>query len=561
MAVGAGRSCMKVNRMTMDELDPDAVRGRVTEKRSDASSPVHSQTAGPNAMRDTLLAGLAIAFGALFLLVPAIVNGAPFIFPDTPTYLAFGKLLASANPSDAIVALQNDPALLGHSVPPAQREALLDLAASYLGARSVLYSLFLNWSLVAFSMWGAAYLQCLFIAAALRSGLAVVFERPIGLIRFLLLCVCLSALTPAGVSGSLLMADAFTGPLLLLICALFIGWERMNPSGRVYFATGICMAVMVHLSNLPIAVLTGSAAAVVVMVRARKISAAAMPGLALLAALGASMLANGALGRYAEAHLGRELLRPPFLTARVIDDGPGHRFLEEKCGSSKYRICAFADRILASGWLGGNSMIWQLNRPYGGIYLLEDASVRKDLRDQDLSFVLDTFKSWPLQQVVASAKNAVRLLYSFRLDGRLSDIRFRYHDYSTAHDWIGSLALAQALPNRAVCEPIENEFCGNVDVTKLSRLHYLIVALSLALVAWLTYRIFRQGRLRLRSLRNEEIYAALLIAGIVANAVACGVLGGSFDRYQVRVIWLLPAAVLAILLFGKDRLRLPGRSS
>jgi hypothetical protein len=52
----------------------------------------------------------AVILGAFILMLPAIFNGRPFIFWDTASYLAVGKLILAADPTAAIVALENNPA-------------------------------------------------------------------------------------------------------------------------------------------------------------------------------------------------------------------------------------------------------------------------------------------------------------------------------------------------------------------------------------------------------------------------------------------------------------------
>jgi len=39
-------------------------------------------------------------------------------------------------------------------------------------------------------------------------------------------------------------------------------------------------------------------------------------------------------------------------------------------------------------------------------------------------------------------------------------------------------------------------------------------------------------------------FAGLVIAGVMLNAAVCGVLAGIFDRYQARVVWLVPMLAL-----------------
>src|SRR5690606_32594323 len=109
----------------------------------------------------------------------AIVNGRPFIFWDTSLYLALGRLLMAGDPLTAIVALQNDPSLVGAALSGEDRMRLLAEAGSHLGARAVLYSVFIERTTLWLTLWGPAALQCLAVSAALWAGLYAAFGRAV----------------------------------------------------------------------------------------------------------------------------------------------------------------------------------------------------------------------------------------------------------------------------------------------------------------------------------------------------------------------------------------------
>ena len=44
--------------------------------------------------------------------------------------------------------------------------------------------------------------------------------------------------------------------------------------------------------------------------------------------------------------------------------------------------------------------------------------------------------------------------------------------------------------------------------------------------------------------------AAGLAAALAGNAALCGALSGVYDRYQARIVWLVPLCGLAALLSG-----------
>jgi hypothetical protein len=136
--------------------------------------------------QETLTACAAIVIGAAFLMIPAIINGSPFVWWNTNTYLAFGRLIDAPDPGAAIVTLQNDPALLNSPPSAEARRILLEKAASYLDARSIAYSLFLSRTIDVATIWGAAFAQCVFVMACLFAALRSVMRSAPGLPGFLL---------------------------------------------------------------------------------------------------------------------------------------------------------------------------------------------------------------------------------------------------------------------------------------------------------------------------------------------------------------------------------------
>jgi formate/nitrite transporter FocA (FNT family) len=40
--------------------------------------------------------------------------------------------------------------------------------------------------------------------------------------------------------------------------------------------------------------------------------------------------------------------------------------------------------------------------------------------------------------------------------------------------------------------------------------------------------------------KHEQTFAGLVVAGVLANAIVCGALASPADRFQARVIWLIP---------------------
>src|SRR5690606_8206922 len=59
-----------------------------------------------------------------------------------------------------------------------------------------------------------------------------------------------------------------------------------------------------------------------------------------------------------------------------------------------------------------------------------------------------------------------------------------------------------------------------------------------------------QERIRRQTLMPADLWrlVALVLAGVIANAVICGALSGPHARYQMRLIWIVPFVTSLVLL-------------
>jgi hypothetical protein len=498
-------------------------------------------------LRTMLTTCTAIVLGAAFLMVPAIINGSPFVYWDTSTYLAFGRLVDSPDPAATIVTLQNDPALLSSPPSVEARRILLEKAGSYLGARSVAYSLFLSRTIDVATMWGAAFAQCAFVMACLFAALRSIMHSTPRLPGFLLLSAGLAAVTPLPIVATLLIPDLFTAPMVLLIAGLLAGWSGLTHYQIGLLASAICVCVLMHLSNAPIAVLTVLLGNTVFLLSKRRLLQPLFASTVVAVSLCLALVVNVALTNHAEQRLGTRPQLPPFLSGRVIDDGPGLKYLKNNCATSRYVLCQFADRIR-----GGDQIIWARNKDYGAVYFIEDLNIRQRLREENLGFVRDAITADILGQIFASTRNFVKLLLAFRVDVTWgSQLSHTVEDFRSDIGWLGGTELTRLLPNIDKCNQRPDEPCGALHLSSLRIPHYVSAILAFAFLAW-HFSAKSGKRLRQGPWAAHDVFILICLGGIVANALVCGILAGPYDRYQLRVIWLLPALAGAmVLFFGK----------
>jgi hypothetical protein len=250
----------------------------------------------------------AIAFGALALLWPALVNFYPLVFSDTGAFLAqfFARFM-----------VWDKPWIYG----------------PVLGAVSA-----------GLSLWLPAIAQALLVSATLWAAARVLgAARPA---RHVALCLLLAALSTAPWFASLLMPDILA-PLLVL--ALFLLAFAPGPARRWPWALLATFCIAAHLAHLVIA---AAVLAVIALLRPRRLLPAAVPLAAALALLLATNLAGH--GRLAVSPYGAV-----FFLSRLVADGPARDHIRAACPASGYALCAWADRLPTDS----DAFMWDPNGP------------------------------------------------------------------------------------------------------------------------------------------------------------------------------------------------------
>jgi hypothetical protein len=71
---------------------------------------------------------------------------------------------------------------------------------------------------------------------------------------------------------------------------------------------------------------------------------------------------------------------------------------------------------------------------------------------------------------------------------------------------------------------------------------FVILAATIASLAYLAIGLFRGDQ----NLRDPRwlLFCAVIFFGVLGNAIVCGALSAPRDRYQARVIWLVPLVAL-----------------
>ncbi|MFM2150324.1 MAG: hypothetical protein RLZZ187_2630 [Pseudomonadota bacterium] len=429
---------------------------------------------------------LAILAGALLLAWPAAFNGYPLVFIDSVSYL-------------------------NHTTLP---ETPWDKTQAY-GP----FLHLVHWQV---SLWPAVLAQGLmashliWLAQRMVRGTATRAAH-------LLVCGALAALSAAPWFLATLMPDALTA--LVPLALILLGFGRLSRTETAWVALVGALAIAAHLSHLP----TAAAMVALTVLLARR------PGPVLRAALPLGL----ALAFLATSNLlafGRATLSPHgsvFLLARLQDDGPAAAVIRARCTSSPqgagWHLCAFADRLP----MDSDTFLWDgtspLNRnadgsprPMGGVAGAAEAR----------EIIAATLREYPGAVAGAMLRNAITQL----LKPRVGDTLGNEHLALSAR-----IPIARSFPSgelAAFDAGLQMQGALQARAAPLLAPHIPVLLLSLSGALWLLWRA-----LRARDTPRAALLAGALLA-LLANAAATGALSKPHERYQARIVWLLPLAVM-----------------
>lgn len=428
----------------------------------------------------------------------AISNGFPLIFPDSGTYLGIA---------------------MGH-------EYALDRSSAY----GLFLKPFVNIAGGMAGLWIALAAQLLSVAGVLimTARNLVPGAGPLPLFGGIIAAALFTSLPW---HAGQFMPDAFTGPVLLL------GWLAASRDPRAPGAALLWLAAMAaaltHYTHL--ALLIGGTGTTIVVhaimggsvksVLARAGAAA----VAIAAVAGSLMAANAAV-------LGRASVSPAgalFVFARLHEDGLIPAWFDRHCGrDGPPELCAIRGTLPRDSqtllWGGAatplTGLIWH-QRDNARLWHLMDqmgAANRGAIMEQPFAFLRSAAKGTLSQLVTFGAVDDECPVGCRDLVG---GINFTLNKYRP-----DAVAVLQA--SRQVRDTTPKGLVRAVT-TPVAWVALLLLPVGLAL-AW--------GR------RDQAGLSLLAVVttGLIANAALAGALSDVHDRYQSRVIWLVPLALLSI---------------
>ena len=475
-----------------------------------------------------------VVVGALMLMAVVVASGRPTVFTDTDDYYAQGRGAARAL-KPIVSQILHLPRDLDEEDAELQAEA--DEDHTSMAARSPYYGILLYSSFEIGTLWLLAGIQALVAAwtifTLIRGAMPQARPRV-----YLSVMGGLSLLSTLPFFAGFGMPDVFAPLGALATAALTFYWSRYGRLEIAGLIAVITASLWFHTSHILLEIaLIGLSTALLWWFRTDGRTLALRAGVLSLIVVSA-FASDVAYHTVVKLRTGEDLHRPPFLSARVLADGPGRIYLREACAkASPYVLCRFKNNPLDDS----DEILWA-DDPARGIFNASKIDVRISLEREEKAFVLQTILHHPLEQLGASLSNWVEQMSLVDLSEPLRDPGY----YFTNVYWKDT-SLPTLIPGGHDCLKRPRLCRPWISISWISYLHGTVILLATGFLAWrATRRDVRAVVLARRPLKpgsREALLAtaALLILAVIVNSAVTGILSGPFARYHARMVWILPA--------------------
>ncbi|QBP75428.1 hypothetical protein E2K99_10575 [Herbaspirillum huttiense] len=476
----------------------------------------------------------------VFLLLPFVLswptwfNGQPFFFPDTTAYIkgaasALDYFVKTDLASQWLRPKQGGASSTRNAsetpVNSDEEHASSPEKSGVISGRSIYYGAFVFVVASLFGLKFVSFVQALFAVTMISTLLRGYFIITYGAIALVLLCLAIAS--PLPFFASMLMPDIFAG-LGVAAMAGFLLQPQAPVSSRIFWAVCIALAALFHSGNILIFSIT-LVAFFVLCASLRQLRLISKSDLACIGGFIAVGVLGEALFGYAiERITHTPPIRPPFLTARLVADGPGEAFIREHCANKQLQVCNYPNDFHKHT---SDEFLWS-KVPGVGVFTLANKEARLKLGQQDFAFAKAVFASYPLEVLFNSLKNAAHQF------GAIGLSEFAYSQ-SEMENFARKIPGEEAeLMRRTKAGLDEFDMSYSELAIKIATLVSVPVCLGGALICY-----------RRREYRGALIISLSLLS-LLINAAICGGFSTPHDRYQARILWIVELLALAILLNG-----------
>ena len=411
-----------------------------------------------------------------------------------------------------------------------------------LAGRSIYYGALLYISHLTSHLWLAIFVQ-----AAIFLYLSYIFVIKclrLSFFTYTLTTALLLSLTPVSFFISFLMPDIFASFLILGTIIIVGFWPTLRLRDKILVFSITCASALVHTSHLALLVCLSVTLGTFGYLIERRVKAknSALARAALLLAIALISVFGELAFSYATRHfIGTFPVRPPFVMARLIADGPGYQYLKKTCPNvpTPYVVCKFLDRLPVPA----DAFLWSTD-PQKGVFSISDLHTREAMSSEQTRFVFSTFMFDPIGMIISAIRNSADQFFKVGLNEL-------FPGQEALHNFQGKLPapyFAELLSSRIIfhhwlLKPLNAWFLA----------FYLFSTMALILVLAAAPILRTNGNFAFLTRPEWVNTIGVSLAALIFNAAICGALSQPTDRYQARIAWIpLFILVLAIASYWKS---------
>jgi hypothetical protein len=433
------------------------------------------------------LTGVSLVIvGAIILCYIGFYNGFPLIYFDTTDYLG---------------------GAFGRYIP-------ID--------RPVFYGLFMRFASLQNTLWLVILIQGLLLSYLLFETFGIFYTGHKRNLYFILSIAILTACTGISQNTSMLLPDIFSSISILCLINILLN-NNLTNTRRAILSFIFVLCLLIHLSNLLVLLSLLLLMVVYLIVKQLKKQAVSIKKnrlfLSFILVISIFIIAPTLNYLWGKKFIITQASHV-FIMAHLVETGILEEYLNDQCTKKNYKICEYKNSL-------DTNFIWQPNGTFGKLGGWEGTRTEFNQIIKDII----TTPKYELLLLKRSVEYSFQQFFTFRIPHNTSlEIQpFLKADYKMyGRDYGASLQYNNKL---------------NYDIT--NQIQQILVLVSLAFLCFVLV-----SPAYFNSLSPKlKWFLILILAFCILNAAICANFATIHNRYQNRIIWLIPLTAFFVLEF------------
>lgn len=443
-----------------------------------------------------------LILSSFIILFPAIFNGYPLFYSDSAIYIYTSHLFGMLSRNTDL------PYLSGMG-----------------------YALFMRIVTWRYSLYLVVLAQGLILNILIYYSLTVLIPGKKIFKFHLPIIIILSLCSSMGWTASQLMPDIFTSFMVLSVFLLY-SWNKKSWGIYIFLSIIIIFSILSHLSNISIAILMVAVLLLLFIVKSsfrRNLSLFLGKTAIVVALIITSLFILRGINNKYYNYKGISPTSHIFFVARLMEIGFMPEYLNEKCAEKQYEMCKYKDNLPTTY----DNFLWS---PDSEFYKTGGWDLKNYDHKEYKSIILDvlTTPKYLGKFLYSCALNTSHQLVTFKIGEGLNN---SYNEKSSQYR-----NVLMFFDHKEFRENFLNskQIQGTLYFDKVNIINYILFAVSILIILW---TLFRK-----RLDQNMFLFTFFVISSVIMNAASTSSLSSIFNRFQSRIIWLIP--LLACVYFA-----------